>query len=463
MPERVTAPGDAPGLLPVLGPFDTTMLVMGSIIGAGVFRAPAQIAAGMGSLEGVLAIWTLGGVIAMSGALVIAELGGMLPRSGGQYVFLRETFGRFFAFLFGWILITAIVSSAIAYVAGVFAEHLDVLARALFDAAPFGGGARRMIASGLIVALAWLNVRGVSLGARVQNLAMLAKIGGMLLIVGLGAAVLFGITTAEVPAQEPAAAARAFNWSGAGAALLGVVFTYGGWQNVAAVAGEIRRPERNLPLGVLAGTAAVVGLYLALNLALIGILGVDGVAATPTPVAAAAAAVVPWGGALVAALVLLSTFAITQVLLMLAPRIYYAMAVDGVFFKSAARVHPRYRTPAVAILLQGLLALIHVQAAGELNDLLELTTLCDWVFFSACGIALFVLRRTRPDAPRPYRAFGYPWVPGIFVVTSLLVVVNAAANAQRGPVLRSSALFAVGALLYLVWSRRGARAAATAP
>ncbi|HVS11514.1 MAG TPA: amino acid permease [Planctomycetota bacterium] len=452
--------GSGAGLVRALGPFDAMMIVMGSIIGAGVFQAPSRIALEVPSLGGILFLWGLGGVIALCGALVFAELGGMLPRAGGEYVFLREGFGRFVAFLFGWILITAIVSPAIAYVAGVFVDHLQALLRRALPALAFGDGPRPWIATLLILALTGLNVRGVKLGARIQNASMIAKIAGMVLIVALGAAVASGLE----PRVEPVAApSRELSLSGFGAALLGVVFAYGGWQNVAAVAGEIRRPERALPLAILAGTALVVALYVALNASLIAILGVGGVAASPTPVASAAGAVMPGGEQVVAALVMLSTFAITQVLLMVTPRIYYAMARDGVFFASAGWVHPRWRTPAVAILFQGLCSVAYVwrRAAFDtaaLDSLLDATVIADWTFFALCGLALFVLRRRRPEAPRPYRAFGYPWLPGLFVLCSIGIVVNSLFNADRAAALGYAVLLGAGVCLYALWSR-GARPA----
>ena len=453
--------GSGAGLVRALGPFDATMIVMGSIIGAGVFQAPSRIALEVPSLAGIVFLWVLGGVIALCGALVFAELGGMLPRAGGEYVFLREGFGRFVAFLFGWILITAIVSPAIAYVAGVFVDHLQALLRLALPALSFEAGLRPWIATLLILGLTGLNMRGVKLGARVQNASMLAKIAGMLLIVALGAAVAMG----REPRAAPVAAAPGAELSpaGFGAALLGGVFAYGGWQNVAAVAGEIRRPERALPLAILVGTALVVALYVALNASLIAILGVGGVAASPTPVASAAGAVMAGGEQVVAALVMLSTFAITQVLLMVAPRIYYAMARDGVFFASAGWVHPRWRTPAVAIALQGLFSVAYVWRraafdAEALDSLLDATVIADWTFFALCGVALFVLRRRLPDAPRPYRAFGYPWLPGLFVLCSVGIVVNSIFNADRSAALGYVVLLGAGVLLYALWSRGAQRA-----
>jgi APA family basic amino acid/polyamine antiporter len=427
------------------------MIVMGSIIGAGVFFTPSHIAAEAGSLGGILLVWTLGGVFAMTGALVFAELGAMLPRTGGQYVFIREGFGRFVAFLFGWILLTAIISPAVAFVAGVFTDHLERVGQYLIADLAFGPRLRQGLSVGLIAALGLLNARGVRLGATVQNLSMLAKIAGMLLIVFLGVGVLFGVR----PEAVPVAAGAVHPWSlgGMGVALIGVVFSYGGWQNVTAVASEVRTPQRTLPVGILVGTLAVIVLYVALNVSLVAILGIEGLASSSTPVATAAGAVFAFGEPLVAAMVALSTFAVTQALLMVAPRILYAMSCDGLFFKSAAFVHTSWRTPVVAIGTLAAISIVHVFVADELSEALEITTLADAVFFTLSAVALFRLRRTRPDAARPYRAHGYPFLPAVFLVFSAGMVVNSVFNAKTSGVILVAVLFGTGSLLYAWWRR----------
>ena len=454
-PSRSAEPGraeDPASLVPVLGPFDVTMIVMGSIIGSGIFFSPATVAAQVGSLGGILLLWALGGVFALTGAIVFAELGSMLPRAGGQYVFLRESFGRFVAFLFGWVLLTVIISPALAFVAGVFTQHLEQVLAAPWPGG-FGARGRAACSVAVIGGLTLLNVRGLRLGSTVQNLAMLAKIGGILLLILLGAAVAAGwVEAPAAPASAPEPRARPALASLA-AALIGVVFSYGGWQNVTAVAGEVVRPERTLPLGILTGTIGVVLLYMALNAALVAILGVEGLAATSTPVATAAQAVSAAGGVAVAGMIALSSFAILQALLMVAPRIFYAMALDGVFFPAAARIHPSWRTPWAAIAILGGAGIAHVFLVGELGDLLAITTQGDAVFFCLCGLALIKLRRERPDLPRPYRATGYPFVPALFLLFSAGMVVNVAFSCSLEVVGVVAGLFAAGTLLYLFWSR----------
>lgn len=442
------------GLRAVLGPFDATMIVMGSIIGAGIFRVPAQIADAAGDARWILALWVLGGAVSLCGALVFAELGASLPRAGGQYVFVREAFGRCAAFLLGWVLLTAVNSGAVAYVAGVFAEHLETLLAELRPGTAFGPRGRQGVAVALIAGLTALNARGLRLGATVQNAAMLTKLVGLALIVGLGTAAALGWVALEPVAAPVADVSRAVDWHGLGAALISVTFAYGGFQNVAAAAGELRDPQRDLPRAIAVGTLAVIAIYLALNVSLIAILGVERLAASPTPVADAAGLVLPGGEALVAVLVLVSTFAIVQVILMVLPRIFYAMAKDGLFFAAVARVHPRHGTPHVAVWALGGLSIVHVSLAARLHDLLEICSLCDWVFFALCALALFRLRAQRPDLPRPFRVPGYPFVPGFFALCAFAIVADILVNAQPRPVLTGLGLFALGGAFYLFWRRR---------
>lgn len=485
---------------PVLGLFDVTMISMGCIIGAGCFVNPSAIAGYVHSTGWIFAVWGLGGVIALTGALVFAELAAMFPRSGGQYVFVREPFGRFPAFMFGWLLLAAIVSNAIAWVGRVFASHLSIIVDAMRGAAPgssltaLGDGVRivlqpvadaltlaiewpgelassdvlgaKTVAFLLIAVFAWLNVRGLRLGATVQNVAMVAKIAGLVTVVLLGAgwwlfggdggdgASVAGVASANTPGESSNAAAgitfAAFN-----AALFKAMFTYGGWQNVTAVGSEVKEPRRTLPLGILLGTVSVVALYLALNGALIAILGPAGVAASSTPTAAAAGRVLPHGELFVAALVMVSTFAITQALLMVTPRIYFEMARDGLFLRSIGRLHPRYGTPALAITLQAAAAIIHL-VLGDVLDLLDMATFFDWLGFTLCAAGLFVLRIKRPELPRPYRAWGYPWLPGLFLLLSVWVFVFHFYYAEPKALKRSLWVFLVGLAVYAVfeWRRK---------
>ncbi|MCC6406463.1 MAG: amino acid permease [Planctomycetes bacterium] len=455
------------GLVPTLGLLDVTLIGMGTIIGAGIFRAPSEIAQRIPSVDGILLLWALGGVIAVCGALVFAELGGMFPRTGGQYVFIREGFGRFAAFAFGWILLAAIVSGATAWVAGVFVGHAEKLQHLYAGGEPWSDATKRFAAVGVIGAMTLLNIRGVKLGAIVQDLSMAAKIGGILLIVALAVFAAPDGAVASGAVATPSADGGDAVFFGAslaatGAALLQILFSVGGWQNIAAVASEIKEPQKNLPRGTLIGTFVVIALYMAVNWAVLSILGVEATASTATPAADAAGRVVSWGEPLIAGLVALSTLAFVQAILLVTPRIFYAMARDGVFFRSAGKVHARYGTPWVAILVQGLFSCAHV-AFGKQLDLLEMVTVCDYLFFILCALTFFKLRITRPDLERPYRAFGYPVLPAIFLVATVAVLVWGVTSAQGAAVLRAAILLGVGVVLYAFWSRGASRASGGSP
>jgi APA family basic amino acid/polyamine antiporter len=488
-----TSAPNGPGMQRVLGLFDCTMIVMGCIVGAGVFRQPAEIARSVGSLGGIVAVWGLGGVIALTGAFVFGELAAMFPKTGGEYVFVREPFGTFPAFMFGWLLLAAIVSAAVAYVAGVFTDHLDVVLTAAsphtslaslagrlrescghwthFDVWPRDSDevvGKKSVAIALVAALAWLNIRGVKLGARVQNAAMVAKLVGIAVVILLGVIVIaqgkaFPADGAALPLPSGGSSSGASAGTGAvvstgffagfTASIFKAMFTYGGWQNVTAVGSEVKRPERTLPLSIVLGTVCVVAIYLAFNTALVAILGVGGVASSATPTADAAARVVHGGGLFVAGLVALSTFAITQALLLVTPRIYYAMAQDGLFFSAVGKLHPRYGTPHVAIALQALATIVHV-VIGSMLNLSDMATFFDWLGFSLCGAGLFVLRWKRPNAPRPYRAFGYPWIPALFLGLAIYVFVGHLFVADDAARKRALWIFLAGLVVYAVFRFR---------
>lgn len=469
-PERGEAAGGEGGLKRVLGLFDVTMIVMGCIIGAGVFKAPAVIAGFTGSIGGILGVWGLGGVIALTGAFVFAELGVMFPRTGGEYVFIKEPFGRFPAFMFGWLMLAAIVSNAVAFVATVFADHLEVLVRQFgsggfvaFGSAVVG---KKLVAGALIVVFTLVNIRGVRLGATIQNVAMVAKILGIVTVIALGAvAIARGDAFADRAAPEAAGASNGAGSPGVTLAtfmqgMFAAMFTYGGWQNVTTVSSEIKNPQRTLPIGIVVGTIAVVALYLLLNVSLVAILGVHGVASSDTPTADAAGCIFAGGKLFVSALVMTSTFAITQALLFVTPRIYFAMSNDGLFFRSVGKVHPRYGTPWVAIALQGGFTIVCL-TLGSVLGLMQLATLFDWLAFTLCGLGLFVLRRTRPNWPRPYRATGYPYLPAIFLALSAFVFVMHLPLAETAAIERGAVIFGAGLVLFLFFRRANAPAAPT--
>jgi APA family basic amino acid/polyamine antiporter len=442
------------GLSRSLGLFSTTMLVMGGIIGAGIFFAPARVAIQQPATLGILLTWALGGVLALTGAIVFAELGGLFSRSGGQYVYLREGLGRTVAFIFGWSLLSIVNSGAIAVVAGFSALNLELVLDALLGRrGTLGASGQMLFAAALVIALTWVNVRGVRLGASVHNVFMVLKIACILLLIALGLA---HWSSGGAPRTVVAPDTDPVRWSTLSLALLSVLFTYGGWNNAASVAGEIRDVQRTLPRAVLLGTIAVVALYVGLNLSLLAILGAPGLAAESSPVAAAAGAVLgEAAGAFVAFAIVLSTIGVTHALLLMAPRVFFAMARDGIFLSAFGRVHPRYATPHVSILvLSGFTLFYLTQDAGAVLDGL---VVFDWIFFTLTGIAFFVFRWKRPELPRPYRASGYPLVPAIFVLLAAAIVVATAEKlGATDPMvlLVPGSIFGAGLLVHLLQRAR---------
>ncbi len=414
---------------------------MGGIIGAGIFFSPASVADAQPSLAGIVSTWTVGGGLTLAGAFVFAELGARYPRTGGQYVFLREAFGAPLAFLFGWCLLVVVVSAAIAVIATVCADHVDIVLREVLGGASdsrfLPPAAKTAVSVALIVGFAAINVRGVKLGAVFHNWLMVLKVLGIVFVTALGAAWLLG----ESGRSGWESAGGTPQFSSFGPALLGALFSYGGGQAIAAIAGEIRGASRVLPRAIVLGTSLVIALYLALNVALVAILGIDDLRATSTPVADAAGRVIGrTGHVLVALIVAISSAGVVHAYLLLVPRVYYSMAEDGVFFRVFHRAHSRFATPHVAIVLQAGIALLYVALAStfpsiNLWSLLESVVFVDWGFFVLVGVAYFRLCRNRSPDADVYRSPASPVPAVVFVVVSFAVVVTSLAKASAGALL----------------------------
>ncbi len=404
-----------------LGLYDVTGIVMGAIIGVGIFFTPSDVMARTGSVSVALAAWVVGSLIAMTGSLTFAELGALFPRTGGQYLILRETYGRPVAFLYGWSLLTVIQSGAIAIIGLICSDYL-----ARFAGLEVATATQRTGACVLIAALTLVNARGVRHGARVAVFTSILK------MVILLAIVLVALIFDAEPSELSEAATRAPRGDGRWAlilpGLIPVLFSFGGWQQATYLGGEVKEPGRNLPLGIIGGVAIVGLLYVGVNLAYVTLLDPDRMVSTKTVAADAIGAVFPSAGPRIIALcVAASALGVASVCIMTAPRMYKAIADDGAFFSFAGRIHPRYGTPAASILVQGAISILMVIAVGAdgIGFLLTGVVCIDWVFFFLTGLSLFILRRRLPDAERPYRAFGYPVLPGIFVLASVAVIVGA--------------------------------------
>ena len=427
-----------------LGPFDATMVVIGGIIGAGIFINPYLVARELDSPVEVLSAWAAGGAVAIVGALAYAELGRLLPRAGGQYVYLREAWHPLAGFLYGWALLLMIETGAIAAVAITFAQYT----LRMVGSDPAGA---RPLAIATIVLLSAINYFGIKPGSRVLNVAVVLKLAA------LGALIVMAFASPAAPGWMTGARADATPtgvWS-FGAALIPILFAYGGWQTTNQVAEEMRNPEKHLPVSLIIGTSIVVAVYLLVNVAYMRTLGLDGLAATTTPAAASAGV---WLGAsgerFVSAAIAISTFGFLNLGILAPSRVYYAMAADGAFFPALARLHPRFHSPAAAILMQSSWA-IALALTGEYSDLLDTVVFADWIFFGATVAGLFILR-PRFESRAGFRMPGYPWLPALFVLVAAVVVFSTV----RAAPLRSAVgagLLLLGVPVYYWFTRRRVR------
>lgn len=399
-----------------LGTKEAVALIVGSIVGSGIFLLPATTAALLGSPGLVFLVWTVCGLLAVTGGLTVAELGGMFPKAGGQYVFLREAFGPRVAFTYGWAFFWVIQTGIIAAVATAFAVFagfflpLDVLAT-------------RLVAVGVIVLLTAVNYVGVRYGAAVANVSTSAKVLAIVLLVLLGLALAAGRGSFGpfLPAEPPAGGLV----SAFGLALVATLFAYDGFNQAAAVAGEVRDPGRAVPRATIVAVLLVMAVYLAAVAVYLHVLPIGEVAASGRLAADAAVDFLgPAGAGLVAAAVLVSTFGTVNAYVLSGPRVYYALAEDGRFYRGFKSLHARFATPDFGLVVQAEWACLLV-LTGSFATLVNYVVVALACFHVLMGIALFRLRRERPDAPRPYRCWGYPVVPALFTLTMAFIVVNA--------------------------------------
>jgi APA family basic amino acid/polyamine antiporter len=422
------------------------MMVVGGIIGSGIFLNPALVAERVRTAELTLVVWVLGGAIALLGSLVFAELGARRPVAGGGYVYLREAYGKLPAFLYAWTLLLVIATGAIAAVAVTFAGYTATLMG-------YGPGARLPLAVGAILTLSAVNYVGVRPGAITQNIFTILKLTALAILIATGWAFIPGPSeTATLPSLGENQLLLAF-----GAALVPVLFAFGGWQQTNFVAEELIEPERNLPRALVAGVIIVVAVYLLANVAYLRTLGVSGLAGSSAPAADAVSAVLgSRGRSIIAAGIAVSTFGFLNLVILVSPRVYQAMARDGLFFPRLAGLHPRYRTPSAAIVFQAVWAIV-LTTTGRYGDLLDYVVFGDWIFFAAVGSTVFVFRaRERSGAESSslrFRMPGFPILPIAFIVAAMYVVLGSVAS-NPGNALKGSVLMLLGVPVFLYWQRR---------
>jgi basic amino acid/polyamine antiporter, APA family len=441
-----------------LGPFDAAAIIVSNVIGSGIFLTPAVVAMLTGDGVAMVGVWLAGGLIAFAGAMAYAELAALRPHAGGEYVYLRAAFGPIAAFLTGWTSFVAGFSGAVAASAVGFASYLGRFLPTAGDthaiaSLPLGPLAltvtpQSLVAIALIAGLTWIHVRGVGPGRVVQNILAALKVTGLVALIVFGFSLGDGSWSHfQLAASRPAA-------GGFLLALVPVMFSYSGWNAASYVAEEIRHPEKFVPRSLAIGTGAVVALYLLLNVLYVYSLSVSELAATSGSVMDQIAERLfgPVAGDVMAVLAIVSIAASVSAMTIAGPRVYFAMARDHVFFRRAAVIHPVYGTPAAAIVAQALWSAVLV-LSGSFSSLFTYTGFAVVLFSGIAGVALFVLRWRRPDEPSPFRAWGYPLMPGMFVMASAAIVLNALVRDPR-PTAAGLAIIVGGLPLYFIFRRQ---------
>lgn len=432
-----------PTLARRLGAFDATMLVMGGIIGSGIFINPAVVARHVSSAPLILGVWAAGGAIALIGAFIYAELAALRPEVGGQYAYLRDAWHPSVAFLYGWALLLVVQSGGMAAVAVTFARYtIELTGVALADA---------LLATLALATLTLINCLGVRSGTNAQTALMLLKLAAIVMLVAAG-------FLATPSAARAASTGESSSLLALAAAMTPVMFAYGGWQTASFMSGELVRPRRDLAIGLLAGVCGVIAVYLLVNVVCLRVLGTSGLAATTTPASAVMRlALGDRGAMLIAAGIAISTLGFLSQGMLTAPRVYYAMAEDGVFFRAVAKVHPTTRVPILAIALQGA-ASIAIALSGTYEQILSYVVAVDFIFFGLTGLALFVFRKRQsasaqhPPPSTPFRTPGHPWTTALFVAACWLVVLGTFARAPLNSAVGVGILLA-GLPAYWWWRR----------
>jgi APA family basic amino acid/polyamine antiporter len=417
------------------------------MIGGGIFLVPNLVARSLPSMSMIMTVWLLAGVVSFAGALACAELGAAFPATGGQYVFLREAYGPAAAFLCGWSLFTVARSAQVAWLAVVFSIYAGYFV-------PLGSFSKPLSLA-VLALFTWVNYRGVKFGAMVQNSFTLAKVVGILVIIA-GALLLSGHTAENVVSTVGARDVSGNSLSSFGVALVACLLSYDGWVQLSFVAGEIRNPHRNILRALTCGTLLVGALYLLANLAYMRVLSIPAIAASEHVGADAAARVFgAAGGKVVSLLILVSVLGTLNGCFMTSPRVYFAQAADGLFFRKFAEIHPVNHTPGFAILAQGLWSAVLI-LSGTYESLIDYALFGMWVFYGLMIAAVIVLRRTRPDLPRPYRMWGYPATPLAFLAITLWFLINLLVT-RPGASFASLALMLTGVPAYFLWRRHRQR------
>ena len=430
----------SPSLLRALGLSDAIMLVVGTVIGSGVFLVSSDIARAVHGAGPLLTVWVVGGFFTLLGAMSLAELGAAIPHAGGIYSYITRAWGPLAGFLCGWMLFTVATSGSIATLAAALPIYIGGFL-------PLSSVAQKSIGIGAIALFTLINLFGVRRGALAQSVLTIAKVSGLLAMV----AALF-----LLPARESVSGptiSQGFGIAAFGTALVAVLWAYEGWHDVTFIAGEMRAPQKDFPRGLIGGTLIVVGLYLAANLAYLHVLRPDEIASTERVALLAIRRVAGETGArLLTAAILCSILGAMNALVLAGPRAYYQMARDGLLFERLGRVHPVWKTPAEAIVLQGIWSSLLVLFIGGFSQLFTYVIFGGWIFYGLAVVGVVALRRKEPSLERPYRVPGYPFVPLLFAAGAVFLVVNTLVTTPRESSI-GLAFIALGIPLFLLWRR----------
>jgi APA family basic amino acid/polyamine antiporter len=450
---------EKPKLLEKLNLFDATRLVIGSVIGSGIFLTSGIIAQSLPSPGWILFVWFLGAILSLFGGLTFAELGGMFPEAGGQYIYLREAYGPLAGFLYGWTAFLIIQTGGMAALAVGFAEYFAYffpafsLDKYLIDVGVVTVSSGQILAVLSIGILTLINYFGIRSGTIVQNIFTIFKLIaiGILVIAGMYVTMSSGEMSSSI--TSPTILSGSAFLAAVGVSLIAVIWTFDGWYSVNAVASEIKNVKRNLPLSLIIGITAIGIVYLLVNIFYLIILPIDEMAGVVRiGEKATSFAFGSTAGTLMAGLILISILGCLSATIIYGPRIYYAMANDGLFFKKFAYVNPRYHTPSIAIIWQGVFASL-LCLTGSYEQLFTYVVFAVLLFFVGVVAAVFVLRHRRPDAERPYRVWGYPVVPGLFGLIIIWIMINTLLERPVESVL-GLVLIVIGLPVYFYWRRR---------
>ena len=450
------AKNNSPKLDRQLGLFDSTMMVVGIVIGSGIFMTTGLMADALPSVSLILIVWLLGGLQMLAGALTYAELGAAMPKAGGQYVYLREAYGSLPAFLFGWVAFIAYLTGTNAAIAVAVAEHLGSFYPSIsthnivigFDYFSISGG--QIFAISLILILSFINYLGILFGKWIQNVFTILKIGSILFFALAG---LFISTGNHIDFSiNPTSMSIGSILTGMGIALVAVTWTVGGWEYVTFAAGEIKNPKKNLPLALIIGTVVILVLYIMINIAYLKVLPMDSLIGELKVGEATAKSLYGPGiaGAFVV-VVIISMFGSLNGNILVGPRISYAMAKDKLFFSKAAEVHPKFHTPGNAIMIQGFWASV-LALSGTFEELITLVVFVNFMMWIAASSTVFVLRKKQPELERPYKVWGYPYVPAFFIIFSSAIMINTFFESPQQS-LMGIGLTLLGIPAYLYWKK----------